>query len=53
MLRQHSHRMTKSDSFWEEHLGARSPQEAGHADIATGRGGFSLLPFLKVLTLLI
>ncbi|KML40594.1 hypothetical protein VL14_13080 [Cytobacillus firmus] len=28
-LRQHKHRTTESDSFWED---------AGHADVATGQG---------------
>ncbi|KML35545.1 hypothetical protein VL14_22905 [Cytobacillus firmus] len=37
-LRQHKHRTTKSDSFWED---------AGHADVATGRGGFSLRSFIS------
>ena len=35
--RQRKHRTTKSDSFWED---------AGHADVATGRGGFSLRSFI-------
>ncbi|XIH34647.1 hypothetical protein C1N70_21015 [Cytobacillus firmus] len=32
-LQQHKHRTTESDSFWED---------GGHADVATGRGAFSL-----------
>ncbi len=37
-LRQHKHRTTESDSFWED---------VGHADVATGRGVFSLRAFIK------
>ncbi|WP_152966743.1 hypothetical protein [Sporosarcina globispora] len=36
-LRQHKHRTTKSGSFWED---------AGHADVATGRGDLSLRSFV-------
>ena len=35
-LRQHNHRTTKSESFWED---------AGHADIVTGLGALSLRSF--------
>ncbi|WP_264739086.1 hypothetical protein [Cytobacillus firmus] len=36
-LRQHNHRTIKSVSFWED---------AVHADVATGRGAFSLRSFV-------
>ncbi|EWG12050.1 hypothetical protein PBF_04623 [Cytobacillus firmus DS1] len=36
-LRQHNHRTTKSESFWED---------GGHADVATGRGVLSLRSFV-------
>ncbi|EWG09641.1 hypothetical protein PBF_18559 [Cytobacillus firmus DS1] len=37
-LRQHNHRTTKSESFWED---------GGHADVATGCGALSLLSFVS------